>query len=247
MHRKACAVVLLLAPCVMGAGRIDTAVTLHRTGQGDVTVEIETNLDEMKRLAARARPEVKASFLLRQAAADPAELIELLSAQGMSGVGVTQSTKGGRQLTKATAQISDVRALTGHGGELMFNETEEGDLELKGSLGGALSGENFDLSPLADLEVSLTITFPGAVRRDKHETADAGKFSHSGRAVTYRWKGDKLLGGPTPVHVRVVPDIEGTPYFWLALILGVTALVVLGAAIVMHRGRETLKPAAKKP
>ncbi len=242
MNRKACAILLVLLPLTTGAARIATQVTLDRQGQGSVIIDIEAELDEIESMTSVVGPGPGEKLLVQQLAASPHELKALLEEQGFSSVTVKQSVKKSLQSTRVTARINDVRALCGTGGELKFTETPEGLFELNGSLGGSLAGKRRDLSYLRVLEVRLKIKFPGTVRQKDN----AAKVSHSGKAVTYAWTGDKLLGGTTPVHVRVVPDIEGTPYFWLALILGVTGLVILGAFLVLRYGREALKPRPDK-
>lgn len=242
MNRKACVILLILLPLATGAGRVTTKLRLNRKGDGKVVVGISTGLDEMSRLRGLAEPRVRNSLLVRLLLAPPLELRTLLHEQGFDDVAVEQSMKGSIQTTTVTAHVRDVRALTGHGGELVLRETPENLLEFKGFLGGALAGQKLDLSALKGLGVALEVGFPGTVQR-----ADAAALlSHSGRAVTWRWTGDKLLAASTQVDVRIVPDIEGRPYYWLALILSVTALVIIGAVVVLRHGRAALKTGSDK-
>jgi hypothetical protein len=226
----------------MGASRIATHVTLNSRGQGEAVITIETNLDDARRLARLDAARLKESLLVRELVAPPLELRELLKQQGFSNVAVEQSAKANIQTTQATAQMSDVQALLGHGGELAFSEAPGSFLDLKGSLGGALAGEKIDMTPLKDVTVTLTIQFPGIIRK----ADEPARISHSGESVTYAWTGDELLGKATRVEVRVVPDIEETPYFWLVLILGITGVVILGVVIVLQRGRGALSTRSGK-
>jgi len=236
MNARACALLLAVIPLTTGAG-ITTRVTLDVKGRGEVFIVSETSLDEAKRLEAVADPRLRDSLLVRQMLAPPLEVSRLLTRQGFSEVAVRQYTKENLR-TEVTARISDVRPLTACcGGELTFSRKPGDFLELNGTLGGALAGQDVDLAPLKNLHVTLRIDFPGSVCDD---TDNAARASHIGNSVAYGWPADRLLAGPTPVHVRIVPDIEGTPYFWLALILGVTALVVVGAFIVLRHGREAM-------
>jgi len=236
MKRGAGAALLLLLPLTLGASRIATHVKLDSKGRGEAVISIETNLDDARHLARLDEVRLKESLLVRELVAPPLELRDLLKQQGFSDVTVEQSAKVDTQTTKATAQLSDVHALLGHGGELTFSEAPGSFLELKGSLGGALADRKIDVTPLKDVVVTLTIQFPGTIR----ETDIPKRISNSGESITYSWTGDELLGKATPVQVRIVPDIEETPYFWLVLILGITGVVIMGVVIVLQRGRGAL-------
>jgi hypothetical protein len=236
MSHRAGVVLLVLLPLSMGASRLATHVTLDSRGQGEVTVNIETSLDDARRLARLDETRLKDSLLVRELLAPPLELRDLLKQQGFSNVTVEQSVKANTQTTQATAHASDIQALLGHGGELTFSEAPGSFLDLKGSLGGALAAEKIDLSPLKDVTVTLTIQFAGTVR----QADERKRISRSGDAVAYSWTGDELLGKVTKVQVRVVPNIEETPFFWLVLILGITGVVTLGVVIVLQRGRAAL-------
>jgi hypothetical protein len=106
-------------------------------------------------------------------------------------------------------------------------------------VGGELTGQPVDFSALGDVRVTLRIDFPGTIRRKGIDKA--ADLAHSGRAVTYRLSGADWLSRTTPVEVHIVPDIEGTPYFWLALIVAITVLAVAGAIVVLRQGRAALK------
>jgi len=235
MNRRIGELLLLLLPLTLGAS-LATHVTLNSKGQGDVTVTIETNLDDARRLAGIEEKRLRESVLVRELLAAPLELRDLLRQQGFSNVFVDQSVKANTQTTTATAQLSDVQALEGCGGELNFSEAPGSFLDLKGTLGGALAGEKLDLTALRDVAVTLTVQFTGTVRK----ADDPRRISRSGDSVTYSWTGDELLGKTTPVQVRIVPDIEETPLFWLVLILGITGVVIVGVIIVLQRGRGAL-------
>ena len=251
MNPRAGAMLLVLLPLTMGAGRITTQVTLDRNGGGKVLMTIETGPggmvvhDGAKLTPSHIMPALRADQLLsRILRASPAELRQILTAQGYSSINVTQSLKKNVQKTEVRAVLRDVRALCALGGQLTFTETPGNFLELDGTIGGALADEKRDDALFEPVKLALTLKFPGTVSREK--TDKSAVVSHSGRAVTYRWTGSQLLTSATKVHVLVVPDIQGSPYFWLALILGITGLVVLGAFVVLRYGREALKPRPDK-
>jgi hypothetical protein len=238
MNRSAGAILLLLLPLSLGASRLATHVTLNSKGQGEVTINIETNMDDLGRLKYLDDTGLEESVLVRELVASPLGLRELLKQRGFNNVTVEQSLKANNLSTVATAHMDDVQALLGHGGVLTFSEAPGSFLDLKGSLGGGLAGSvpAEKLVVLKEVAVTLTFQFAGTVRK-----ADApGKISRAGDSVAYSWTGDELLGKTTPVDVRVVPDIEETPFFWLVLILGITGVVAVGVVIVLQRGRGAL-------
>jgi len=251
VKRRVCLVlVVLLVSAAGGASsgaadlRIDTHVTLARDGQGDVVMDIVTDLDRIKDLPTPVPSAVGLTGVVpcQLLAAQTRELKAILEKQGLTGVAVRQSLANGIQTSRVRAHVEDVGKLCTFGGELTFEETSKGFLELNGTLGGRPAAGTSDEACLKMLRVTLTFEFPGTVAHKD----DEARLSHSGRAVTYAWTGQELLGGTTEAHVRVVPDIEGAPYFWLVLILGVAALVVLGTFILLRYGRKTVNAGSNK-
>jgi len=245
MKRSAGAVLLLLLPLTLGASRLATHVTLNSKGQGETTINIETNMDDLGRLRYLDDTGLEESVLVREFVASALGLKELLLKQprgGFSNITVEQSLKANTLTTVATAHMDGVQALLGHGGQLTFSEAPGSFLDLKGSLGGGLAGTvpADKLAVLKDFAVTLTFQFAGTVRK----TDDPGRISRAGDSVTYSWTGDELLAKATPVDVRVVPDIEETPVYWLVLVLGITGAAILGVVIVLQRGRTALGPTA---
>ena len=239
MDRKACLLLLTLFPFLTGAGRIVTTVTLDRSGCGTLTSQIRCDLEKFRLLLPAA--DLQRIPLVRQVAASPDELASLLSSAGINDVSVKQTLRKGVRTTEAQARFDDVRSIRAliPNSRLTFVETPQKFLELKGTFGGKHSRPLSDreLAALDEIDVELTISFPGTVTRtDSH-----GKPSYSGTAVTYGWTAKELLTSSTAAEVRVVPDIEGSPYYWLAMILVVTGLVVSGAFIVLQRGRGALE------
>jgi hypothetical protein len=235
MNRRACALLLVVLPLLLGAS-VTTEVSLDQTGGGLVYVVSRATFDEANRLTYLSDPHLRDLFLIRQMVASPMEVKRLFTVQGFSDVVVQQDTKGNLE-TQVTARISDVRPLLTVGGALDLSEKPGNFLDLDGSIGGGLAGESVDLTPLKDVHVTLRFRFQGTVRG---VGGGAAEVSHVRDAVTYRWTADRLLGGSTRVHVRIVPNVEGAPYFWLALIVGVTVLVVFGAYLVLRHGRQAL-------
>lgn len=230
------ALVLLAASApASSAAEVTVKVTLDAMGRGDVYMNIAADLDEMTRLAAERDPQVVSLFLTRALRGSPAQITELFRSSGYSGVAVSQKVEKTRVRTDVTATISDVRPLAAlAGGNLDFVERPGNYLELHGTLGGTLAQARADLSGLSGVSVKLWVVFPGAVR----EADGAGTVSHAADSVTWRWSADRLLSSPATIRARVLPRIEGEPRYWLALIVGVTALVVVGVVIVLRRGRE---------
>ncbi len=234
MTRSATLLVLALLPGLLGAD-VTAKVTLDRKGSGKVFMILSSDLASAKRLQGLSDPRLKDLFLARALAASPAELTELLLARGFVAPVVDQKVEGTTVRTEVSAGIGDLRPLSAlAGGELSFGEKPGNYLELGGTFGGALAGQDADLTPFAAVRVvKLWIVFPGTVRE-----ADGAEVSHTADSTVWRRSADKLLAEAVPVKVSVLPRIEGEPNYWLALILGVTALVVVGAAIVLRHGRQ---------
>lgn len=223
-----------IAP-TLSAADVTVKVTLNQKGSGDVFMKFRTSLDQRSRLASLADPRVKDAFLVKALLASPAELTELLRGLSFSGVVVDQKVDVTRVYTDVTATLSDVRPLSElAGGSLDFSPRPNNYVELSGRFGGALAGQDADLSALASVPVTLWIVFPGTVR-----SADrVAKVSHTASDASWCVSADRLLAEGVSVKATVLPRIEGTPQYWLALILAVTALVVIGALIILRRGRE---------
>lgn len=217
------------------AADVTVKVTLDEKHRGDVFIKIRSSLAQRAMLSALSDDRVRDTVLVRALVASPSELTELLSSRAFSGVAVKQTVDGSRVVTDVTATISDVRPLAAlAGGSFEFSERPDNYLGLSGRFGGALAGQNADLSALQALPVTLRIAYSGTVR----EADNGAEVSHTAYETAWRVTGDRLLSEGVPVEVTVLPNIEGAPQYWLALILGVTLLVVVGAAIVLHRGRE---------
>ena len=226
---------LALSARTLFAADVTVKVTLDGQGRGDVYMSITADLDESRRLAVEKDPQVVCLFLMRALRGSPAQVADLLRSSGFSDVVVNQKVEKTRVRTDVTATISDVRQLAVLAGGSLDVVAQPGNyVELKGTLGGVLENSGADLSGLAGVTVKLWVVFAGTVR----DAARPGVVSHAADAVTWRWSADRLLVAPTTIRARVLPRIEGEPRYWLALIAGVTALVVIGAAIVLRHGRE---------
>ena len=167
--------------------------------------------------------------------ASPSELTGVLSRAGFSSVVVNQHIDGARIRTEVTAATGDLRPIAAlAGGDLKFESKPDNFVEIGGKFGGALGESNADLSALSGIRLTLWIVVPGTVRRADR----AAEVSHVADSATWKFPVDRLLAQPRTLDVLVLPRIEGTWFYWLALILGVTALVIVGAVIVLRRGRD---------
>ncbi len=233
-NRFAASVLVVLLPLAMGAGEVSTVAKLENSGKGEVSIRVETDSDELRALKGIPEGLLRNSFLVKLMVSSPGDLERLLQEQKFSDVSVRQSVKEGKIVTDATGRFSDVEVLAACGGKLALTRPST-YVHLKGNLGGALAGSGIDLSPVKDIKVKFTIEMPGTIRENQRDAT--AKINHTGQSATYEWTADRLLAESTDVSVQIVPDIEGSPFFWLALILGVAGLVVLGAVIILQQGR----------
>ena len=237
MNRMAAFFVLAAAPFLMGA-EVTVKAALDGAGRGKVYMCLTADLEQSGRFARIADERLRDLFLVRALRASSRELTDLLAARGFAAAVVEQKVDKDGVRTEVTAEISDVRPLAAiGGGEVSFTKKPGNFMELNGALGGELAGTDADLSALAPVSVTIWTVFRGTVR----EADNAARISHTADSVTWRWRADRMLARATAVHVRVLPRIEENPQYWLALILAVTALVVVGALIVLGRGREAMK------
>ncbi len=231
------AALLVLAACSTGfaADNVTLKVTFRPQGGADVFMIFNTTLETPDRVAAIPDPRVKGVLFVRALRASPGELTAFLSRASFGNVAVSQYAEGTHLRTEVTAVVSDLQPLGRLlGGELEYVPIADHFHELRGTFGGALAGLNADLSALSNTHLTLWVVFRGTARK-ADRTAE---ISHAADSVTWRFTGDRLLAQPRTLDAVVLPRIEGDPKFWLALIVGVTALVVIGAAIVLRRGRD---------
>jgi hypothetical protein len=232
MRPFACVVLLLAAATfASAAGRVDVTAALNLKGGAKVTVDAVSDAELAEALPAAAAT-LQDQLLVKLLIAPPEALQKALAAHAFSNIVIRQKLVEGSRETHVEAEASSVDALAFCGGRLALkDDTKGGYLLLKGAVGGALKGAAGDLSALRDVQVTLRVSFPGTVVKCVPQSA----CTRSGQAVSYAWTADRLLLEPTTIDAQVRPDIEGAPGFWLALTLGVTALVVVGAAIILQR------------
>ena len=218
---------------------LSIAANLDRNGAGRVVIDAETNLRERVSLAAALEDVRVTGPVAPIVSGDALQIRAFLTQRGFSRVRVKQTLEGDVEITSVSAHVDSVAPLALFGGELTLTEARGSMLLLEGTLGGTHPAAGADLSALSDVVVKLTVRFPGTI--DRNGTDASAELSHAGNAVTWRRTADVLLSEGTHVSIRIIPDIEGHPWYWLALILVVTGLVVLGAFIVLQRGRDALR------
>jgi len=245
MSRTPRLLLLVLLPWTTAAGvaatpdaalEVTTAVTLDREGAGRVTIAIETDLKRRDTLVASLRAVGEDAPLMPMLLGDTLTLKTLLEKHDFSNVRIRQELRPEVQRTTVSARIDGVRSLGLFGGELTFTEGAGSTLVLRGTLGHERAGAEGRLAPLRDVRVTFNLEFPGTVT--EHDAS--ARPSHAGNAVIYTATADRLLASAIDVDVRIIPDVEGQPWYWLTLIAVVTGLVVLGAVIVLQKGKNAL-------
>jgi len=212
---------------------VSTTVALDRKRHGSVSLEIETTLKQRDTLIAALRAAGDDSPMLPMLLGDTVALRDLLETRGFTEVVIRQELTPEVQKTTVAARVADVRSVALFGGELTFAEAPGSTLALTGTLGRRHAGQPARRAPCDDVRVRLTFQFPGTVT----ETDASAERAHAGNAVTYTRTAAQLLAEPVEVAVRVIPDVEGHPGYWFALIAVVTGLVALGVFIVLQKGR----------
>jgi hypothetical protein len=222
------------------AAKVECIFTLNEQGSGELILMTECSTEEASAFKRITDPKVRESLFVMQFTAPAEDLRQMLENRGLDVTRmVDEKRTSGRVETRLVrAKVNSVRALGCYGGKVQLEEKSEGNLlEMDGTLGGLFAEQAMDLSPLKGTDVDIRIRFPGSVK----DVTGSGSVAWNGRDLLYHSKGDELLGKTHKLYVRIIPDVEGAPYFWLVLILGVTGLVVMGAIIVFQRGREAIK------
>jgi len=237
---------MLSCACVLGAVRgtapagmdVTIEAELDAVGAGSVVIRAVTNLKQRAALVdAVSRAELDDPFkplLLGEAV----ELRRMLTQRDFNDVRIDQTLEDDVETTTVSARVGSVGPLALFGGDLTLAKGPGDTLVLEGTLGGRPSSAASDLSALRDVTVTLAVRFPGSV--ESVDTEPAGTISYAGNAVTWRWNVETLLTEGTRVAIRVIPVVEGRPWFWLTLILVVCGVVVLGVTTVLQKGRDAL-------